>query len=906
MADKEDFKTQMQELTDRLENGIHDLFESEKYKSYLQTMSKFSSYSTRNVRLIHMQMPNASKVAGFRAWDEKFGRHVNKGEKGIRIYAPIGNKQKEQRQKLDPDTNIPIFTSEGTPVMEGGETTRPMFRLIPVFDVSQTDGRPLPVLAEDLTGNVAQYDAFMAALSAVSPFPISFEALPSDTDGKCRYESRTIALRTGMSETQTVSAAIHEMTHALLHERAVEMPIAEGASQKTKSRETEEVEAESVSYAVCQYYGIETGANSFGYVANWSESMELPELKSSLDTIRKAAAELISNIDARFRDICVERDIDLTAEASIPKQVAPAPEIPTVSDAPTATTTSPDPVQSKNTTAHKNFRALSDLAGELIDGKYDYMCFQAGESFMPLTFEHLYDNRYALMHFYMQNGDMMRDPDVEIVIDVENETAHAMTFTQHPRIFQEVEQGDENGRLGRELNNFLSGWLDNINAQDYLPSIAHEAVLVEGFDNKIYFGDNGKEYQLGMGHMGNGLTVWNRLEEKDGDYVKIAHIGADRSVTYYDDNLPNTVKTLIEIDARETEITISASQDTPVFDTPPQSESLETYSQVGNTLESSTEQANQPEPQGIPIVLPDLKISLSERDSFGYTYPDMLPLTLERALELYDANMTVYMLYEDNTEAMVFERDEIIADHAGIFGVEREDWEKSTEYMRMAAENSETTRESALIHSDNDSFGIYQLKDGEELRYHRFASLAQLEKDTLSIERGNYELVYTAPLQNRDTLDDIYEKFNIDHPADFHGHSLSVSDVVVLQQGGAVSSHYVDNFGFAELPVFLGNETQRETTAPLQEQTVTQDASGPAVAELEAQVKAGGQISLLNLARAVKSDAQPVVQTSLSEMMGIKKEKPSILAQLQEARKTAAHGQEQPKNEPKRNNEREV
>lgn len=320
-------KERLQEITAGIEQGIKELFESERYMQYLRTMSRFHHYSVNNQVLIHMQMPGATRVAGFNKWKNQFERHVKKGEKGIKIIAPTPFKKKIEEMKLDPDTSLPVLDREGKTVMEEKEVEIPMFRPVTVFDVSQTEGKPLPQLAADLHGDVQHYEIFMEALRRSSPVPMGFEQMEG-MDGYFSPERQRVAICEGMSEVQTVCAAVHEITHAKLHN--YEKTRLEAARRdetreppKPKDDATQEVEAESVSYAVCQYYGIETGENSFGYIASWCSGKELPELRASLETIGKTASSLITDIDQHFRDICKERGIDLTA----PEQTAEAPGI---------------------------------------------------------------------------------------------------------------------------------------------------------------------------------------------------------------------------------------------------------------------------------------------------------------------------------------------------------------------------------------------------------------------------------------------------------------------------------------------------------------------------------------------------------------------------------------------------
>ena len=324
MADKPTNRERLQQITAGIEQGIKELFESEKYMRYLSVMSRFHRYSVNNTMLIYMQKPDATLVAGYNKWKNQFERHVKKGEHGITIIAPTPFKKKIEEQKLDPDTKAPMLDAEGKVIMEEREVEIPMFRPVKVFDVSQTDGKPLPELAPSLSGNVQNYEAFMEALRRSAPVPLSVEPMAANMDGYFSPDQQRIAIRAGMSEVQTVSAAVHEIAHSKLHNYAKVQKEAARASDKEppkkKDRNTEEVEAESISYAVCQYFGIQTGENSFGYIATWSQDKTLPELRASLETINKAAGELIADIDRHYKEICKERGIDLTAQ---PEQAMP-------------------------------------------------------------------------------------------------------------------------------------------------------------------------------------------------------------------------------------------------------------------------------------------------------------------------------------------------------------------------------------------------------------------------------------------------------------------------------------------------------------------------------------------------------------------------------------------------------
>ena len=342
MSERQTNKERIKEITAGIEKGIQELFESDRYRNYLTTMSRFHRYSLNNVMLIHAQKPDATLVAGFNKWKNSFGRHVKKGEKGIQILAPTPYKIKQEEQKLDPDTKLPLLDENGEPVTEEKEITIPMFKVVSVFDVSQTDGRPLPQISSTLTGDVAEYEVFLEALRRTSPVPISFQAMEPGMDGYFAPKKQEIFLREGMSQAQTICAAVHEIAHSKLHDYEHMTELADDGETilvpGEKSRNTEEVEAESVSYAVCQYFGIETAENSFGYIATWSQGKELKELRASLETINKTSSELITGIEKHYREICKERGIqaetqeqDTSPEVSLPEsapEAAPPPAPP--------------------------------------------------------------------------------------------------------------------------------------------------------------------------------------------------------------------------------------------------------------------------------------------------------------------------------------------------------------------------------------------------------------------------------------------------------------------------------------------------------------------------------------------------------------------------------------------------
>ena len=683
----------LKEITDRLEQGIAELFDSERYKEYLKVMSKFHNYSFRNTVLIAMQKPDASLVAGFSAWKNNFERNVMKGQKGIKIIAPSPYKIKQEMQKIDPHTQKPIIGKDGKPVTEEKEVTIPAYKVVSVFDVSQTEGKELPDIAVDeLTGDVDRYKDFFAALEKTSPVPIAFENIEGGSHGYYHLEDKRIAINEGMSELQTLKTAIHEIAHAKLHDIDLNAPKDE--QQPHVDRRTREVEAESVAYTVCQHYGLDTSDYSFGYVAGWSSGRELSELKSSLETIRSAAAEIINSIDENLAELQKAQDKEQTAgqeqptreEKAAPKE-QPQPEAP----------------------------AKADTAGK-----------EKPEAAAP-------------------------------------------------------------GKSG---------------AQEKAGAAPKEAFTPE--------------------------TIYKMRRNPYGDSPENSHL----------------------LQAYVTQENGRAK--------------------MGDVLYTGT-------PEKCRELMGQLK-------SGGLTEGDVKQL-----------------------------------------------YAKAQETAQTAGQ-------------DKDTFSIYQIKGGDETRDFRFEPYDRLQAAGNVVDRANYELVYSAPLAPETSLEDIYTRFNIDHPKDFKGHSLSVSDVVVLHQDGQDAAHFVDSVGFREVPEFLqeqkqltpddletgetvktprgtfhvtamsreqieaagygfhhqsddgkylimGNGTrafavaaeqaQRDNPLKTAEQTIEQNGNmidgiinnTPTVDELEAKVKAGEQISLVDLANAVKADKE--------RGKGAKPEKkPSIRAQL--------------------------
>jgi len=817
-------RERLREITDGIEQGIKELFESEKYMRYLSVMSRFHRYSVNNTMLIYMQKPDATLVAGYNKWKDQFERHVKKGEHGITIIAPTPYKKKIEEQKLDPDTKAPILDKDGKIVTEEKEIEIPMFRPVKVFDVSQTDGKPLPELASSLSGNVPNYEAFMEALRRSAPVPITFEAMAADTDGYFSADHQKIAIRQGMSEVQTVSATVHEIAHSKLHNqkkiqiandeqyqeielfdkpglfsngRIVRDNLPEGVycydlrgsdydpgepvcveervvvnhagsvlltdplelaengrlmlteeeglnfvggfstlaqflQEQKKDRHTEEVEAESISYAVCKYFGIETGENSFGYIASWSQGKELKELRASLETINKTSGTLISDIERHYKEICKERGIDPNAK---------------------------------------------------------------------------------------------KEPEMA-VLDAEANQQEAL-FLIDDATYLHIQPCD-------------SGW-------DYT---LYDAASMKELDGG----------QLDMPELSRMKAVLQICDDNDLDSTSLRHAPL------------SMIETLQEAAYQQMQAEVGQMA-------------------ASSQLPEAQEQALDEYPT------PDEQVSTPDMQKYGYSYDGMLPVTRERALELDAAGLTVYVLHEDNTESMVFDPQEIM-EHGGLFGVDREEWEKSPQFHEKVMERQEhqQEREQAFLSQNRDCFAIYQVSRDDPQNV-RFMNLDWLKSHDISIDRSNYDLIYTAPLRESGTvpeqLEKLYQQFNLEKPVDFHSPSMSVSDIVAIRQDGKVSCHYCDSVGFTQIPGFLPENPLKNAEMAVEDDygmidgIINNGAKEPTVAELEQQARSGQPISLMDLAAAAHREER--------------EKKKSVMEQLKSQPKA-----EHKKTAPKKSAEREI
>ncbi len=772
MADARTEKQKVKEITDRLEEGLKELFEGEKYKSYLNTMSKFHNYSANNIQLIEMQCPDATYVAGYKAWQKNFERHVNRGERGIRILAPAPYKIKEEREKIDPVTNEPVLDRDGMPVMEEVEIKIPAFRVVTVFDYSQTDGKELPGLGvSELHGNVENYRDFMETLSRVSPVPIRYEGMEGDRKGYFIDLSHPIAIKEGMEEVQTVKTGVHEVAHAKLHAKEVEQE-----TGFAKDRETKEVEAESIAYTVCQHFGIDTSDYSFGYIAGWSSTKELPELKSSLDTIRRTSSELIKGIEAQLLEIEKERAAEQVQED------------------------------------------ILLLVSNTDRSEYDLLSVKGIErtELMNLLSDMKDDDRQSVEAYLERAGAWVtllgneRSEEVEEFhldyaynIDTNEITDFKALQEEREKANVPVEYGDVIVRISMPEN----GEYETIkitNMQSEVQNALYDMLFPEEDVRQGSVTDYLKEKGFAFvpimrsGGLNDGYP---QFYDFDVDVAKKEiHAASELPATVQAEQLINRMefhRTVYDSDERNLIMNHAYKLDDMYATTSLAHSLAEQKDDLSLLLETISMAEKEID------ALPDRMVGLSEMHEYGYSWDEMLPLTKERASELFGEDVAVYRLHADGSETLV-EDSAALQGHDGLFGVEKGDWSAYLEYQTIKQElaESEPNREALLLYGKENRFGIYQLKSTEETRDFRYMAMDYLEMKGIPVSKENYELVYTGELKEGMSLDDIFTKFNIDHPADFTGHSLSVSDVVVLHQDGENTSHYVDSVGYREIPEF--------------------------------------------------------------------------------------------------------
>ena len=810
MADAKTEKQKVKEITDKLEEGLKELFESEKYKSYLSTMSKFHNYSFNNTLLIAMQKPEATLVAGYQAWQKNFNRHVNKGEKGIRILAPAPYKIKEERDKLDPVTGEVMLDKDGMPQTEEVEIKIPAFRAVSVFDVSQTDGEPIPELeAKELLSTVEGYEDFIKAVTFVAPVPISFEDIPGDSKGFFSPTEKRIAVQEGMSESQTLKTMVHEIAHSMLHDKEVNKDILAPA----KDRNTKEVEAESIAYTVCQHFGIDTSEYSFGYIAGWSTGRDMKELKSSLDTIRRTASELITGIEEQLREIQHDREMmqEQEKESLLLIQNSDLSEY--------------SLVNVRGMDAAEIIEALSAMND---DDRLSVSAYLESKGAWTTEIANEGTKEFGEYHL-----DVRYITDTNEIIDLRTE----MEWSERAK--------------------------EPIGADDVILKIAYSY----GFEVERIANKTPEEVQKIMGALTK-LEVVDRknihdcLESYGADYIPIIVSGGRNS------GIPQFNDFEIDLDKKEVVMmghfspvkqadgiinrlefarsAFSEDERNLIVNYAFKLDDMEKTKELAEHIYYKKIEGNQGaalaviDAQAEIDALPDPMIGLWEMEEYGYLAEGMLPLTKETALELFDRDLPVYQLHKDGSETLIQGREQV-TEYEGIFGIEKADWknEKSLRALQEELAEGRANKEAQLLYGDSDKYGIYQLKDIPKMRQFQFAGTESLKrrgiiKDNFdAIKPENYNLVYVgelSELQGRTqsaTLEAVYEKFNVDHPADYKGHSLSVSDIVVLHENGENSAHFVNSFGFTGLPDFMRElEGIKEQEIQKSEPEEMQDTSG--------------------------------------------------------------------------------
>lgn len=752
----------MKEITDRLEQGIQDLFESDRFKEYLQVMSKFHNYSFNNTLLIAIQKPDATLIAGYNSWKNLFGRQVSKGAKGIKVLAPSPYKVKKEIDKIDSKTQKPVTDKNGKPVKEETEITVPAFKVVSVFDVSQTEGKELPSIGVDeLTGNVKQYADFFKATEQASPAPVGFEKIESGAKGYYSQTEKRIAINEGMSELQNLKTLIHEIAHAKLHDIDLNAPAEKQADRP--DRRTREVQAESIAYAVCQHYNLDTSDYSFSYVATWSSGRELSELKASLETIRSTASELIKDIDKNFAELTKNKeqtqDKEVQAEEPTPEEKQPE------QDTPQEEKTEPmaEPPQEEN-------------AG-VAEPATDNPKAEKAAPEKPTTNEAQPEDNFP-------TPDPNAEPTVTII------------WSEHSRF--------HNGET---------------------MSLSEANALIESLDKATVSEDGYYKTKFRIDFVMNGQpdNYIGQQDLGDGDGTLIEHIESYHA--YYENNeewdnyvLRNEGKEALEADKAQREMLLHE---------------FVPYLKLHNNLSQMEQAAIKvlEENSGITTTETAYYTAIQNHVSKCRTMVNQGDYSLPPVPQLKDFDIEL-AAYKEQVKQEV-------AQEAAAAGMTVEEY-AANGYEAPQAENT---------------FTIYQLKDDVPVDYH-FRSLERLQEKGLAVNPANYEKIYTAPLTPDMSLERIFEKFNIDRPEDFKGHSLSVSDVVVLHQNGIDTAHYTDSIGF----VNISKDFLLENPLKAVEQSTEQNANmidgiinnTPTSDGLEAAT--GEQISLEQYAKTIQQD----------------------------------------------------
>ena len=731
-----DRKQQMKEITERLEQGVKDIFTSEMYTTYLRTMAKFHNYSFNNTLLIAMQRPDATLVAGFNAWKNKFNRYVKKGEKGIQIIAPAPIKEVEEREKIDKDTGLAVLNENGEPEMERVEYVIPRFRVTTVFDVSQTDGEPIPSLeVNELTASVKDYALLTAAIEQVSPVPMRFDEIEGDAKGYYSDADKEICIQVGMGESQTVKTMIHEVAHAMLHNSDFMKQNGE-----EKDRLTKETEAESIAFTVCSALGIDTSDYSFPYVASWASGKEMKELKDSMDTIRLTAADFLEKLEAAVAERSAER---MTAMQYAEKLIADKEQKITIFDD-----------EQRNLIVNFAFK-LDDRAAteELVNGLVAALAEDDKEEVNRLMYdaqekiENLPDGMIGLseMHDYGYRKDD--------VLPLKKEGArewHRLGERIYP-LFQDGTAGDFASQEEIEQHDGIFG----------IKADAWSAILLE--KNEEYLED---EYA----RPDAALTVISR----------------EQALRLFDEG-----KQIYLIRISPWPVLVTGREEI---------ERGSDYFQIAKEDLEKDKQKAMENSEKAPVEKLAADLDEFAFDFDFYHYKDSVE----------DREQAVEALKEQIQAGDVQPIREWLQD-----AVEESEGESAEKAAELITRLDALVKEQKLLSGSEKQFGIYQITARDQEHDYRFMNLDFVKRHGMEVNRADYELVYTAPLTEKDTLEAIYERFNIQRPADFTGHSLSVSDVVVLNDGKSIKACYVDSIGFAELPDFF-----KERKIDLQKETI--------------------------------------------------------------------------------------
>ena len=734
MADKR--ADQLKEITERLEQGVKDIFTSEMYTKYLLTMSKFHNYSFNNTLLIAMQRPDATLVAGYNAWKNKFNRYVKKGEKGIQIIAPAPVKEREEREKIDKDTGLTVLNESGEPEIEVVERVIPRFRVTTVFDYAQTDGEPLPTLeVNELTARVKDYTLLKEAIEQVSPVPIRFGEIEGNAKGYYSHVDKEICVRADMGESQTIKTMIHEVAHAMLHDSDQMKQRGEEKDQLTK-----ETEAESIAFTVCSALGIDTSDYSFPYVASWASGKELKELKDSMDTIRLTAADFLEKLETAVAERSVER---MTAMEYAEKLIA--------------------------------------------DKERDKTVFDNSQRNLIVNFAYKLDDRAATEELANNLAAAVAAENTEEI----------------NRLMWEAEEKIESlpdGMIGlSEMHEY--GYLKD----DVLPLTKEGAREWHRLGERIYplfqdgtagdFASQG-EIEQHDGIFGIKADAWSAiLLEKNEEYLEDEYARPDAALTVI------SREQALRLFDEGKQIYLIRISPWPVLVTGREEiERGSDYFQIAKEDLEKDKQKAMENSEKAPVEKLAADLDEFAFDFDFYHYKDSVE----------DREQAVEALKEQIQAGDVQPIREWLQD-----AVEESEGESAEKAAELITRLDALVKEQKLLSGSEKQFGIYQITARDQEHDYRFMNLDFVKRHGMEVNRADYELVYTAPLTEKDTLEAIYERFNIQRPADFTGHSLSVSDVVVLNDGKSIKACYVDSIGFAELPDFF-----KERKIDLQKETI--------------------------------------------------------------------------------------